>query len=144
MKSVLMLLILISMPAIAQQKKEKAPAGRYGCVVVGEGQFFDIANLQMHADGTYEVSGSKGNYSYTPASGAIKFTSGHYAESGISGSYRAKGPVKGGIPGKRDSVIVLTPKQKTDPTGMGHNEKQYCYKQQVIEQKVPETLQKAH
>jgi hypothetical protein len=128
----------------AQQKSEKAPAGQYGCVVVGDGQYFDIANLIMNGDGSYEVSGSgKGKYAYSAKSGAISFSSGHYAEKEVSGSYHAKGPVAGGIPGKADTVIVLKPRHKVSG-GTGHNDTQYCYKSQAVEQKKPDAMIKSH
>lgn len=130
--------------ASAQQKSEKAPAGQYGCVVVGGDQYFDIANLTMNGDGSYEVTGSgKGKYTYSAKTGAIAFPSGHYASKEVTGMYHAKGPVKGGIPGKTDPVIVLTPKHKVSG-GSDHNDTQYCYKSQTVEQKKPESLIKSH
>jgi len=108
----------------------KAPVGTFACVVVGEGEYFDIASFELKPDGSYETSGgSKGKYTYTPGTSAIKFLSGHYAEAGVNATYHANGPVKGGVAGKTDPVIVLTPKADTPKSGSGHSEKQYCYKQ---------------
>jgi hypothetical protein len=136
--------MLVISGATAQQKTQKAPVGEYGCVVVGDGQYFDIANLTLNGDGTYEVSTSgKGKYSYVANSGKISFSSGHYAEKEVSGTYHAKGPVAGGISGKTDPVIVLTPKHKVSG-GADHNDTQYCYKSQSVEQKKPESLIKSH
>ena len=98
----------------------------------------------MNADGSYEVTGSgKGKYTYSAKSGTIAFPSGHYASKEVTGIYHAKGPVKGGIPGKADPVIVLTPKHKVSG-GTDHNDTQYCYKSQSVEQKKPESLIKSH
>jgi hypothetical protein len=136
--------VLLSTGAAAQQKSDKAPAGQYGCVVVGGDEYFDIAKLTMNGDGSYEVTGSgKGKYIYSAKTGAITFPSGHYASKEVTGIYHAKGPVKGGIPGKTDSVIVLTPKHKVS-SGTDHNDTQYCYKSQSVEQKKPESLIKSH
>ena len=142
--SVIVATMLLVGVSFAQQKSDKAPAGQYGCVVVGDGQYFDIASLTMNNDGSYEVSGSgKGKYTFTAKSGAIAFSSGHYAQKEVSGTYHAKGPVKGGIPGKTDPVIVLTPKHKVSG-GTDHNDTQYCYKSQTVEQKKPDSLIKSH
>ena len=98
----------------------------------------------MNSDGTYDVTNSgKGKYSFSPKTGAITFSSGHYAEKEVSGTYHAKGPVAGGIPGKTDPVIVLKPKRKVT-SGTDHNDVQYCYKSQKIEQKKPESMIKSH
>src|SRR5438067_4515998 len=135
---------LLAVGVSAQQMPSKAPAGQYGCVVVGDGQYFDIASLTMNGDGSYEVSGSgKGKYTYAPKSGAITFSSGHYAQKEVSGSYHAKGPVAGGIHAKTDPVIVLKPKHKVSG-GTDHNDTQYCYKSQPVEQKKPDALLKSH
>src|SRR4051812_33006885 len=105
--------VLLAATAAAQQKSDKAPAGQYGCVVVGGDEYFDIANLTMYGDGSYEVTGSgKGKYNYSAKTGVVAFPSGHYASKEVTGIYHAKGPVKGGIPGKTDPVIVLTPKHR--------------------------------
>lgn len=136
--------VLLVASAFAQKKPDKGPSGQFGCVVMGGDQYFDIANLTMNSDGSYEVSGSgKGKYTYAANSGAIAFSSGHYANKEVTGVYHAKGPVKGGIPGKTDPVIVLTPKHKVS-TGSDHNDTQYCYKSQAVEQKKPESLIKSH
>ncbi len=136
--------VLLAATAAAQTKSDKAPAGKYGCVVVGGDEYFDIASLTVNDDGTYEVTGSgKGKYNYSAKSGAITFPSGHYASKEVAGIYHAKGPVKGGIPGKTDPVIVLTPKHKVSG-GSDHNDTQYCYKSQSVEQKKPESLIKSH
>src|SRR5689334_10889359 len=78
----------------------KAPVGTFACVVVGDGEYFDIASFELKPDGTYATSGgSQGKYTYTPGRAAIKFLSGHYAEAGVNAVYHAKGPVKGGVAG---------------------------------------------
>lgn len=125
----------------------KAPAGNYGCVVIGSGEYFDVGGFQLKPDGTYNsYKGTSGRYSYVPSTRAIKFSGGHYAETGVAARYYPKGPAKGGIPKRHDPTIVLKPRaRKKDASG--HSDVQYCYLQagKVSDQRLPPVnLPKSH
>lgn len=145
---IVMMMITTSAILSAQKKNEaKAPTGNYGCVVVGGDQYIETGGFQLQSDGKYKpYTGDVGHYSYEPSTQSIRFVDGHYAGSDLVAIYYATGPVKGGIPSKADPVIVLKPKKKTAPTGMGHTEIQYCYKQAEAPKKrtPPAVLPKSH
>ena len=114
---------------------------------MGNDEYFDVGGFQLKPDGTYQtVRGSQGRYSYVSSTRRIEFSTGHYADTGVTASYYPNGPAKGGIPGRHDPAIVLRPRSRKDSTGMGHNEVQYCYLQAgaLKDQNPPSTLPKAH
>lgn len=127
-------------------KKAKAPAGNYGCVVVGPSEYFEVGGFELKSDGTYSsYKGPSGRYSYVPSTRAIQFSGGHYAQPGTTATYYARGPVKGGVPKRADPVIVLRPPKGKKNSG-GHNDVQYCYLQAgpVPQPKPPANLPKSH
>jgi hypothetical protein len=115
--------------AIAAENKPAAPpAGSYACAVLAPGSFFDTGVLQVLADQQYiAIEGGGGTYVYNPANRAVQFKTGPYAKGEIGAQFFPNGIAKGGVPKKRDPVIVLKPTMNKKVTGVENIPTQYCY-----------------